>query len=106
MEAKKFDNQKPPMSILPWDALKEVSKVMAFGAEKYGRDNWREGMDWTRLSSAMLRHVTSWIEGEDVDDETGLSHLAHAGCCVLFLLSYVIKNNGRDDRYIKHIDKT
>ena len=45
-----------------------------------GYHNWRDGLDWTRVSSAVLRHLSAWHGGEDIDPESGLSHLAHAGC--------------------------
>ncbi len=95
----KFDEGKPPMSLLPWPALIEVSKVLAFGAKKYNAHNWMKGMDWSRLSDAALRHLTAWISGENKDEETGLSSLAHCACCILFLLTYEVLQIGTDDRY-------
>jgi len=100
MDAKKFDKGKPPLGLLPRRALVEVAQVMAFGADKYGKHNWRKGMAWTRLSDAALRHVYAWIDGEDNDTETGYNHLAHAACCLLFLLEYQLALRvGRDDRW-------
>lgn len=98
-EAIKFDTGKPPLSLIPRTALEEEAKVMAFGAGKYGRDNWRGGMDFSRLMDATLRHVYAFADGEDKDKETGLSHLAHARCCLAFLLEYEGKKIGKDDRY-------
>ena len=75
---------------------------MATGAAKYGRDNWRQGMDWTRLADAALRHLHAWVDGEDLDEGeggSGESHLANARCCLAFLLEYQAKGLGRDDRY-------
>lgn len=95
----KHDQGKPPMSLLPMGALKEVAKVMDFGAKKYGRHNYKNGMDWSRLLDANLRHLSSFIEGEDLDPETQLSHIAHATCCSLFLLEYILSNTGKDDRF-------
>ena len=79
-------------------ALLEVGKVLTFVAQKYGDRNWEKGMRWSRLFGALLRHVYAWWTGVDKDDETGLPHLAHAACCVLFLLHYEICSNGTDDR--------
>ena len=72
---------------------------MAHGLQKYGRDNWRKGMDFSRLMDAALRHIYAFADGEDKDGETGLSHLAHARCCLAFLLEYEGKSLGKDDRY-------
>lgn len=98
-EAIKYDSSKPRMDLLPFEALEEVARALAFGAEKYGDHNWRGGMQWSRLVAALLRHVSAFVKGEDRDSESGLSHLAHAACCTLFLLSYVITSKGTDDRY-------
>lgn len=98
-EGLKYDTGKVPLELLPPEALIEIAKVLAFGAEKYGRHNWRKGMAWSRLAGAILRHLFAWMQGEDKDPESGLSHLAHAGCDILFLMSYEINGIGEDDRY-------
>jgi hypothetical protein len=98
-EGKKFDSGKVRVELLPEMALVEVAKVLAFGAEKYGVDNWRKGMAWRRLIGAALRHLWAWSTGVDRDEETGLSHLAHAACCVLFLIDYETRRVGTDDRF-------
>lgn len=99
MSGVKFDNGKPPLGLIPRQALEAEARVMAFGAEKYGRDNWRGGMDWSRLTDAALRHITAFVDGEDLDPETGLPHLAHARCCMAFLLAYGALELGQDDRH-------
>lgn len=94
----KLDNGKAPMDLLPWPALDEVASVMGFGATKYGVDNWRKGMRWGRVAAAAFRHLSAWMCGFDKDKETGYSHLAHAACCILFLLTYERYKIGEDDR--------
>lgn len=96
--ALKNDQEKIPLDLLPFESLEEVGKVLKYGAEKYDAHNWRKGLIWSRLIGAALRHVFAFARGEDKDPETGYSHLAHAACCILFLLSYTITNNGTDDR--------
>lgn len=91
---RKFDAGKLDYTLVPWDGLEEVVKVLEFGARKYARDNWQHvegGMQ--RYQAAAFRHLIAYNQGEKVDQETGLSHLAHAGCCLLFLLS-LEKSNG------------
>lgn len=95
----KFDAGKPPLGLISRMALEEEAKVMEFGKQKYGRDNWRAGMDFSRLADAALRHVYAFVDGQDTDPETGLSHLAHARCCLAFLLEYQGKRLGTDDRF-------
>lgn len=68
------------------------------GAEKYGERNWERGIAWSRVFAAALRHLWAWWRGENADPETGLPHLAHAACNLLFLLAYHRRQIGPDDR--------
>lgn len=95
----KHDGDKPALALLPFRATEEVAKVLAFGAKKYGTYNYKAGFAYTRLISAALRHVFAFARGHDKDEETGLSHLAHAACCVLFLLDQQLAGTGEDDRW-------
>jgi hypothetical protein len=97
-EGNKFDTDKLPWHLLPPDAVEQIVAVLEFGAKKYGDRNWEEGMAWSRPFSALMRHMWAWWGGEHRDPETGLSHLAHAGCCILFLLAYERRNIGVDNR--------
>jgi hypothetical protein len=97
----KKDQDKIRWELLSVDAMEEIAKVMTFGAKKYDAHNWRRGFDWSRLIGASYRHLSAWHNGQDVDPETGLSHLAHLGCCVMFLLEHEKRKLGKDDRY-KH----
>lgn len=85
----KNDAGKPRMSLLPTRGLFAISKVLGFGAEKYGAHNWQLVDNAPeRYADALLRHVFAWTGGETNDPESGLNHLAHAGCCILFLLHF------------------
>ncbi len=95
----KLDAGKPQMALVPPEALEEIAAVLTFGAAKYDPDNWRKGMAYRRVLSAALRHCSAWMRGEDNDPETGLSHLAHAACSLMFLITYEKTNTGTDDRY-------
>ena len=87
-EGRKFDAAKPDYTLLPWDAVEQIVRVLDFGAKKYARDNWKHVVDADRrYLAAAFRHLAAHAQGEGTDPETGISHLAHAGCCVLFLLS-------------------
>lgn len=93
----KDDAGKPRMDLLPFDALTEVAHVLTFGAKKYGDRNWH-GLSVSRLFAAALRHLWAWWRGEDNDEETGRSHLAHAACCVLMALEQTLHRRQYDDR--------
>jgi hypothetical protein len=84
---RKFDNGKLEWSHFLWDEAEEIMEILQFGAKKYAWGNFayvpnaRE-----RYFSALIRHVKAWNKGEEADPETGKSHLAHAGCCLMFLM--------------------
>lgn len=100
----KHDDNKLDWSLIPWDSVEEILKVLEFGKKKYSSWNWSsgEGFKYSRIFNSLVRHLFAWIRGEDLDPESGLSHLAHAGCNILFLI-YFVKNKSRypnnDDRY-------
>jgi hypothetical protein len=100
-EGTKFDQGKPPLSLIPRKALELEANVFSFGAKKYGRDNYKAGMAWTRVIDAALRHVNAFADGEDTDPESGLTHLAHAKCCLSMLIYYTENCQDKDDRYKK-----
>ena len=87
-QGRKFDAGKLDWTLVPFQGLEEIVQVLMFGAQKYDRHNWRYVPDAEqRYSAAAFRHMTAHLAGETTDHETGLSHLAHAGCCILFLLA-------------------
>jgi hypothetical protein len=98
MTATKFDGEKVRLSLFPRDALMGIGQVLTFGAKKYSDWNWAQGMDWSRIYGATMRHLTAWFDGESKDPETGMSHLWHAGCNLVFLISYEARGIGKDDR--------
>jgi hypothetical protein len=97
--ALKFDENKLPLHLLSTEAMNQTAAVLAFGAEKYAAHNWRKGFTWSRPLAAAMRHITAFNAGEDKDPESGLSHLAHAACCIMFLLEFEKTHKELDDRY-------
>jgi hypothetical protein len=97
--ALKYDEDKPPMNLLSREALEQTALVMAFGKQKYDAHNWRKGFQWSRPLSAAMRHIMAFNDGEDKDPESGLSHLAHAACCIMFLLEFEKTHQELDDRF-------
>jgi len=95
----KFDHGKIPLELLSPVALFKIGQVLEFGARKYDNHNWRKGMKWSRVAGAAFRHLLAWLGGEDKDPESGLSHLAHCACCLLFLLEYETTKPELDDRW-------
>lgn len=95
----KHDQGKAPLSLIDRHAMEEIGNVLAFGANKYAAHNWRGGLAYSRLLDAAIRHLYAFADGEDIDPESGLSHIAHAGCCIVFLLGMIHTKPEMDDRY-------
>jgi hypothetical protein len=86
-DEQKKDYGKPMWDLLPYGQLSHIVNVLTFGAEKYGPHQWQKVENAKdRYFAAMMRHLTAWWEGERADPESGMPHLAHAGCCLLFLM--------------------
>lgn len=102
----KYDQEKAPLALIPPEAEEEEARVWQAGAEKYGVHNFRGGLSYLRILSALRRHTNAIICGEDTDPETGCMHAAHIRCCAAMLL--VFKNRkDLDDRFVdNHKKKT
>jgi hypothetical protein len=91
----KQDGGKPSRpELLDAEWLLGVGAVLKFGAEKYAAEKWREGIEFSRVYGACLRHLLAFWSGEELDPETGLPHLHHASCCLMFLSSYTGERRG------------
>lgn len=87
MDGIKYDQNKPRMSLMPDGVIKEMLEVLEHGAAKYSVDNWKNVPDaQTRYYDAAHRHIEAWGRCERDDPESGKAHLAHAMCCLAFLL--------------------
>jgi hypothetical protein len=87
-EGTKHDSDKAPLDLLSPSLLNGVAEVLKFGAEKYEPYNWAKGIRYSRVFAAMQRHMWAFWAGEELDQETDLPHLWHAGCCLMFLIHY------------------
>ena len=79
--------------------LDELTKAMEYGAKKpeYGRNNWKKGMEWSRLLDAGMRHGIAILRGEDIDRDSGNTHLAHMLGSIHMLLGNIELGVGTDD---------
>ncbi len=100
-----IDGEKLPYELLPAMALDEVVQVLKFGAKKYSLSGWRSLVkgDMPKLIGAALRHIFAYQRGELIDSETGIDHLAHAVCDLMFIqeLKFILKereNGGKEDK--------
>ena len=95
----RYNEGKPKWSLVPQSSLIPMVRVLEFGAKKYEAFNWMKGMSVIEISESLKRHLDSFMEGEDNDQESGISHIGHIMCNALFL-SWMMENRpDKDDRF-------
>jgi hypothetical protein len=95
----KFDQGKVDLTLVPTVALESEARALMFGEKKYGRYNYTNGFETSRLLAAALRHILAYRDGHDFDSESGLHHLGHARACLAMLLHCEQLGTMRDNRY-------
>lgn len=97
MSGRRDNEGKARMSLLPFDALREVAKLFTWGANKYGAWNWAKGLSYTETMDSLLRHTEQWLNRKDID-ESGFHHDVHIAWNALVLLAMRLRGIGKDDR--------
>ena len=97
-EGTKHDKGKAKLSLISFESMAGEAKAMEYGIQKYSRNNYKAGMDWTRLIDASLRHLVAFAHKEDVDKESLLNHLYHCKANLGMLIYYYENKLGKDDR--------
>lgn len=91
--------RKAPLSVVPMGVLVEIGVGMLEGTAKYGRHNYRcAGVRESVYFDATMRHLIAYWEGEDVDPDSGLSHLTKAMCSLAVWRDAQMQGMATDDR--------
>lgn len=91
--------RKVPMSTVPANVLAEVGVAMLEGASKYGRHNYRAvGVRGSVYYDGTMRHLMDWWEGQDLDPDSGMSHITKAITSLIVLRDAMIQGKFTDDR--------
>ena len=98
--ALRYNTGKAPLSMImeAKEALSGCAGVLQFGAKKYGRGNWHKGLPHTEVCDSMLRHLSSYLSGEDLDPESGCPHVDHILTNAIFLAQGFRTHPELDDR--------
>lgn len=91
--------------LIPPEAAWYEALVYGKGAEKYAERNWEMGYEWGKTIAALERHIQLFKAGEELDEESGLPHMAHARWHTGVIITFVARNLGTDDR-AKGVDLT
>jgi hypothetical protein len=100
MEGLRYNTGKLKWGLVSWKALAPMVRVLMFGAEKYDDHNWKKGLKYTEVTESLQRHLNAFIEGEENDPESKLSHVGHILCNAMFLSYMSMYKKDMDDRYI------
>lgn len=90
----KFDQEKSRVDLIPPEFILAVGDILRHGAKKYAPNDWKnlENAE-DRYYGAAMRHLLEYRKGSKTDEESGLSHLAHAACNLAFLFYFEEQNN-------------
>lgn len=87
------------MECLVTSVLASEARVLAHGADKYGARNWRKDeILASTYEGAMMRHLFAWINGEDIDPDSGEPHLSHLRACAAVVMDADDHGKLVDDR--------
>jgi hypothetical protein len=95
-QALRYNNGKLQWSLVDFDSLEGLVKVLEYGATKYSKNNWKKGMPVTQVSESLMRHLFAFLKGEDVDPESGCRHISHVMCNAMFI-EYIMREKPHYD---------
>lgn len=101
----RFNEGKNRFDLLEPFAVEKLSEVFTMGAKKYAPNNWLKGMEWSKITASLKRHLNAYEQGIDYDPESGLLHAQHIAWNAMALISYYKHCPQYDDRqhsYLKH----
>lgn len=97
-KALRYNDGKPQWSMVDFDSLEGLVRVLEYGARKYSKNNWKKGMPVTQVTESLMRHLFAFLKGENVDPESGCRHISHVMCNAMFL-EYILREKPHfDDR--------
>lgn len=99
----RFNEGKTRHDLIPQFAQEQYARVLTAGADKYGDNNWKKGMQWSKVIASLKRHIVAFESGEDIDKETGILHMAHVMCNAAFLVEYYKIYPQGDNRAHKYL---
>lgn len=98
----KHDQEKPAVQYIPAEALFAMGEAYGYGARKYGGHNFQiTGLEVSRCLAASVRHIYLFLSGENLDKESGLSHLGHAMAAIGMAIYSLQHHPSKDDRFKK-----
>jgi hypothetical protein len=88
--ALRYNKGKLAWGLIHWKCLSFMVEVLMFGAQKYAPNDWKKGMNRTKLLESMQRHVSALFDGETHDEDSKFHHIGHVMCNCMFYAFYVL----------------
>ena len=90
-QADRFNEGKVEWTEIDFKSIEPLVRVLMYGAKKYSSKNWTKGMPTTQIINSAMRHMVQLMNGEFLDEESGISHCGHV-CANMMFLEYVVNN--------------
>jgi hypothetical protein len=104
-QALRYNQGKLKWSLVDFKSLEGLVEVLEYGANKYAPDNWKKGMPVKEVAESLMRHLFAFLDGEDVDPESGCRHISHVMCNAMFIEFILREKAHYDNRKIETGDK-
>lgn len=102
-KAKRYNQGKLKWSLVDFESLEDLVKVLEYGGGVYGEYNWQKGLFVKETCESLMRHLIAFMKGQDID-ESGVSHLGHIQANAMFM-SYMLKHKKEFDNRVKKFKK-
>ena len=94
-----YGDKKVPLHLAPGAAIAHIAIGLKEGSRKYGAFNWREtNVEAQTYVGATLRHLMAYVDGEDIDPDSGNHHLSHAIASLAILIDAMESDKLIDNR--------
>ena len=97
----RHNSGKPRVHLVPEEAIIAMALGFMAGEKKYPKFNYRAGHSWLETSDSLRRHLYKWLQGEDIDQESGVFHLQLVLTNAAMLEYNRVHHPDLDDRYLK-----
>lgn len=94
--ADRYNEWKPQWSLVDFDSLEPLVRVLEYWCKKYSKDNWKKWLDERQILESLQRHLISLFKWEELDDESGLPHIGHVIANAMFY-SYQKQNESKKE---------
>lgn len=94
-KALRYNDGKPQWSLVDFDSLEPLVRVLEYGAKKYSKNNWKKGLDKQQILESLMRHLIKLMNNELVDEESQEQHIGHILANAMFY-SYFSNNNPKE----------